>query len=83
MYGFHVIYSYSPSLVLRARPLNCPGWNLKGVKLLQSHDDAKEIHASCQGHKVVVIGASFIGCQIHYHWIQLLFDYLVDMMQHF
>uniref|UniRef100_A0A3Q3GWW2 Apoptosis inducing factor mitochondria associated 4 n=1 Tax=Labrus bergylta TaxID=56723 RepID=A0A3Q3GWW2_9LABR len=36
----------------RARPLNCPGADLKGVKLLQSFEDAKEIHSSCLGHKV-------------------------------
>lgn len=50
-----------PVLVDRARPLSCPGWDLDGVKLLQSHDDAKEIHASSQGRRVVVVGASFIG----------------------
>uniref|UniRef100_H2UUI7 Apoptosis inducing factor mitochondria associated 4 n=1 Tax=Takifugu rubripes TaxID=31033 RepID=H2UUI7_TAKRU len=26
----------------RARPLSCPGWDLKGVKLLQTHDDMFE-----------------------------------------
>uniref|UniRef100_A0A8C4GJN2 Apoptosis inducing factor mitochondria associated 4 n=1 Tax=Dicentrarchus labrax TaxID=13489 RepID=A0A8C4GJN2_DICLA len=26
----------------RARPLNCPGWDLKGVKLLQSYEDMLE-----------------------------------------
>lgn len=50
--------------VHRARTLSCPGWDLKGVKLLQSHNDAKEIHTSSQGHRVVVIGASFIGDRI-------------------
>ncbi|XP_051254775.1 apoptosis inducing factor mitochondria associated 4 isoform X2 [Dicentrarchus labrax] len=48
----------------RARPLNCPGWDLKGVKLLQSYEDAKEIHSSCVGQKAVVIGASFIGMEV-------------------
>lgn len=48
----------------RARPLSCPGWDLDGVKLLQSHDDAREIHASSQGHRVVVVGASFIGMEV-------------------
>uniref|UniRef100_H3DKS8 Apoptosis inducing factor mitochondria associated 4 n=1 Tax=Tetraodon nigroviridis TaxID=99883 RepID=H3DKS8_TETNG len=48
----------------RARPLGCPGWDLQGVKLLQTHDDAKEIHASCQERNVVVIGASFIGMEV-------------------
>ncbi|XP_070685159.1 apoptosis inducing factor mitochondria associated 4 [Pempheris klunzingeri] len=48
----------------RARPLGCPGGDLKGVKLLQSHEDAKEIHNSCVGQKAVVIGASFIGMEV-------------------
>ncbi|XP_074498025.1 apoptosis inducing factor mitochondria associated 4 [Sebastes fasciatus] len=48
----------------RARPLNCPGWDLKGVKLLQRYEDAKEIHDSCLGQKAVVIGASFIGMEV-------------------
>uniref|UniRef100_A0A8C4E5D3 Apoptosis inducing factor mitochondria associated 4 n=1 Tax=Dicentrarchus labrax TaxID=13489 RepID=A0A8C4E5D3_DICLA len=47
-----------------SRPLNCPGWDLKGVKLLQSYEDAKEIHSSCVGQKAVVIGASFIGMEV-------------------
>lgn len=49
------------AFVHRARPLGCPGWDLRGVKLLQTHGDAKEIHASCQERNVVIIGASFIG----------------------
>lgn len=48
----------------RARPLTCPGWDLKGVKLLQSYEDSKEIHTSCLGQKAVVIGASFIGMEV-------------------
>ncbi|TNN01888.1 hypothetical protein fugu_011270 [Takifugu bimaculatus] len=48
----------------RARPLSCPGWDLKGVKLLQTHDDANEIHTSCQGQNAVIIGASFIGMEV-------------------
>ncbi|KAM3875502.1 apoptosis inducing factor mitochondria associated 4 [Diretmus argenteus] len=48
----------------RARPLTCPGWDLRGVKLLQTHEDAKEIHSSCVGQRAVVIGASFIGMEV-------------------
>ncbi|XP_054650213.1 apoptosis inducing factor mitochondria associated 4 [Dunckerocampus dactyliophorus] len=48
----------------RARPLSCPGSDLKGVKLLESYEDAKEIHASCMGSKAVVVGASFIGMEV-------------------
>ncbi|XP_028320027.1 apoptosis inducing factor mitochondria associated 4 isoform X1 [Gouania willdenowi] len=48
----------------RARPLSCPGSNLNGVKLLQSHKDANDIHNSCIGQRAVVIGASFIGMEV-------------------
>ncbi|XP_068615657.1 apoptosis-inducing factor 3-like [Brachionichthys hirsutus] len=48
----------------RARPLSCPGWNLEGVKQLQNHQDAKEIHTSCLGQKAVVVGTSFIGMEV-------------------
>ncbi|XP_061576289.1 apoptosis inducing factor mitochondria associated 4 [Cololabis saira] len=48
----------------RARPMSCPGSELKGVQLLQSYEDAKEIHESCLGRKVVVTGASFIGMEV-------------------
>uniref|UniRef100_A0A1A8U1T9 Rieske domain-containing protein n=1 Tax=Nothobranchius furzeri TaxID=105023 RepID=A0A1A8U1T9_NOTFU len=48
----------------RARPLSCPGSDLKGVHLLQSYDDAKEIHSSSVGQRAVVIGASFIGMEV-------------------
>ncbi|XP_036979135.1 apoptosis inducing factor mitochondria associated 4 isoform X1 [Acanthopagrus latus] len=48
----------------RARPLSCPGSNLAGVKLLQTYEDAKEIHSSSLGQKAVVIGASFIGMEV-------------------
>lgn len=48
-------------LLGRARPLTCPGSDLRGVKLLQCYDDAKEIHDSCLGKRAVVIGTSFVG----------------------
>uniref|UniRef100_A0A8C7GN43 Apoptosis inducing factor mitochondria associated 4 n=1 Tax=Oncorhynchus kisutch TaxID=8019 RepID=A0A8C7GN43_ONCKI len=48
----------------RARPLSCPGSELEGVRILQSYEDAKEIHQSCVGKKAVVVGASFIGMEV-------------------
>lgn len=60
--GFHMTTnSECPYLFRRARPLSCPGSDLKGVKLLESYEDAKEIHNSSLGQKAVVIGSSFIG----------------------
>ncbi|XP_072318795.1 apoptosis inducing factor mitochondria associated 4 [Eucyclogobius newberryi] len=47
----------------RARPLSCPGWDLGGVKLLQSYEDAKDIHTLSMGRKAVVVGTSFIGIE--------------------
>ncbi|XP_076591782.1 apoptosis inducing factor mitochondria associated 4 [Chaetodon auriga] len=48
----------------RAKQLQCPGSDLKGVKLLETYEDAKEIHSSCLGQNAVVIGASFIGMEV-------------------
>ncbi|XP_057695494.1 apoptosis inducing factor mitochondria associated 4 isoform X2 [Corythoichthys intestinalis] len=48
----------------RARRLTCPGSDLKGVKLLERYEDAKDIHASCLGRKAVVVGTSFIGMEV-------------------
>uniref|UniRef100_A0A8C7SK11 Apoptosis inducing factor mitochondria associated 4 n=1 Tax=Oncorhynchus mykiss TaxID=8022 RepID=A0A8C7SK11_ONCMY len=61
--------SFYPRLPLflppcRARPLSCPGSALEGVRILQSYEDAKEIHQSCVGKKAVVVGASFIGMEV-------------------
>ncbi|KAL0973147.1 hypothetical protein UPYG_G00199590 [Umbra pygmaea] len=47
----------------RARPLSCPGSGLEGVRVLQSYQDARDIHQSCVGKKAVVVGASFIGME--------------------
>uniref|UniRef100_A0A3B4BCI2 FAD/NAD(P)-binding domain-containing protein n=1 Tax=Periophthalmus magnuspinnatus TaxID=409849 RepID=A0A3B4BCI2_9GOBI len=45
------------------RPLSCPGCDLEGVMLLQSYEDAKDIHTLSMGRKAVVIGTSFIGME--------------------
>ncbi|KAK7171848.1 hypothetical protein R3I93_004216 [Phoxinus phoxinus] len=48
----------------RARPLQCPGAELKNVKLLQSYKDATEIHQMSAGNKAVIVGTSFIGMEV-------------------
>ncbi|KAM6946447.1 apoptosis inducing factor mitochondria associated 4 [Aplochiton taeniatus] len=48
----------------RARPLSCPGSDLEGVMSVQTYEDAKGIHRSCEGKKAVIIGASFIGMEV-------------------
>uniref|UniRef100_A0A672JG58 Apoptosis inducing factor mitochondria associated 4 n=1 Tax=Salarias fasciatus TaxID=181472 RepID=A0A672JG58_SALFA len=62
--AFCVVSRLSFCLSHISRPLSCPGSHLRGVKLLQSYEDAKEIHASCLGKKAVVVGASFIGMEV-------------------
>lgn len=49
----------------RPRPLQCPGAELKNVKLLQSYKDAIEIHQISAGKRAVIVGTSFIGIQKH------------------
>lgn len=51
------------TFVFRARPLQCPGAELKNVKLLQNYKDATEIHHMSAGNKAVIVGTSFIGIQ--------------------
>uniref|UniRef100_A0A8C1TPA7 Rieske domain-containing protein n=1 Tax=Cyprinus carpio TaxID=7962 RepID=A0A8C1TPA7_CYPCA len=48
----------------RARPLQCPGAELKNVKLLESYKDATEIHQMSAGNKAIIVGTSFIGMEV-------------------
>nr|XP_055052583.1 apoptosis inducing factor mitochondria associated 4 [Misgurnus anguillicaudatus]XP_055052584.1 apoptosis inducing factor mitochondria associated 4 [Misgurnus anguillicaudatus]XP_055052585.1 apoptosis inducing factor mitochondria associated 4 [Misgurnus anguillicaudatus] len=48
----------------RPRPLQCPGAELKNVKLLQSYKDAIEIHQISAGKRAVIVGTSFIGMEV-------------------
>uniref|UniRef100_A0A8C1TPY9 Rieske domain-containing protein n=2 Tax=Cyprinus carpio TaxID=7962 RepID=A0A8C1TPY9_CYPCA len=46
------------------RPLQCPGAELKNVKLLESYKDATEIHQMSAGNKAIIVGTSFIGMEV-------------------
>ncbi|XP_012680667.2 apoptosis inducing factor mitochondria associated 4 [Clupea harengus] len=48
----------------RARPMACPGADLENVRLLESFQDAQDIHNLCAGKKAVVVGTSFIGMEV-------------------
>ncbi|XP_056329563.1 apoptosis inducing factor mitochondria associated 4 [Danio aesculapii] len=48
----------------RARPLQCPGAELENIKLLQTYEDASEIHQISAGKKAVIVGTSFIGMEV-------------------
>lgn len=45
----------------RAKSLNVPGINLENVKMLETPEDARQIHEACVGSKVVLVGTSFVG----------------------
>lgn len=83
MFRFFTWQEHVPSSasVHRGRHLSCPGWALKGVKLLQTHEDATEIHTSCQGRSVVVIGTSFIGYR-HFYSFSVLVCSCVFTVEH-
>ncbi|XP_076138281.1 apoptosis inducing factor mitochondria associated 4 isoform X1 [Alosa pseudoharengus] len=48
----------------RARRMACPGADLENVRLLESFNDAQDIHNLCAGKKTVVVGTSFIGMEV-------------------
>ncbi|XP_035242345.1 apoptosis inducing factor mitochondria associated 4 [Anguilla anguilla] len=53
----------------RPRPIKCPGADLRGVRVLQTPDDAMSIHQACEGRKAVIVGSSFIGMEVaSYLW---------------
>lgn len=49
------------SLHSRAKHLNVPGFNLDNVKMLETPEDARQIHSACLGTNVVLVGTSFVG----------------------
>lgn len=49
------------SLSFRAKGLDVPGMNLGNIKMLETPEDARQIHAACTGSDVVLVGTSFVG----------------------
>ncbi|TWW75062.1 apoptosis-inducing factor 3 [Takifugu flavidus] len=61
------VQSYDQLLIAtgcRAKGLNVPGINLDNVKMLETPEDARQIHEACMGSKVVLVGTSFVGMEI-------------------
>lgn len=61
------IQSYDQLLVstgCRAKPLDVPGMKLDNVFMLESPEDARQIHAACVASKVVLVGTSFVGMEV-------------------
>lgn len=74
-------YEQSPGLSSRAKGLDVPGMKLDNVKMLETPEDARQIHAACLGCNVVLVGTSFVGtvfavCKMEMcrKWCNGLFD---------
>ncbi|XP_030009369.1 apoptosis-inducing factor 3-like [Sphaeramia orbicularis] len=48
----------------RAKGLDIPGMQLGNVFMLETPENARQIHAASVGHKVVLVGSSFVGMEI-------------------
>ncbi|CAJ1063748.1 apoptosis-inducing factor 3 [Xyrichtys novacula] len=61
------VQSYDQLLIstgCRAKGLDLPGMKLGNVKMLETPEDARQIHAACLGCNVVLVGTSFVGMEI-------------------
>ncbi|KAJ0004003.1 hypothetical protein NQD34_010217 [Periophthalmus magnuspinnatus] len=61
------VQSYDQLLIstgCRAKILDVPGMNLKNVLMLETPEDARQIHAVCEGSRVILVGTSFVGMEV-------------------
>ncbi|XP_006784938.1 apoptosis-inducing factor 3 [Neolamprologus brichardi] len=61
------VQSYDQLLIstgCRAKGLDVPGMNLGNIKMLETPEDARQIHAACTGSDVVLVGTSFVGMEV-------------------
>ncbi|KAF7669080.1 hypothetical protein LDENG_00252000, partial [Lucifuga dentata] len=61
------VQSYNQLLIstgCRAKDLDVPGMKLDNVKMLETPEDARQIHAACTGRHVVLVGTSFVGMEV-------------------
>ncbi|XP_022062277.2 apoptosis-inducing factor 3 [Acanthochromis polyacanthus] len=61
------VQSYDHLLIstgCRAKGLDVPGIKLDNVKMLETPEDARQIHAACQGSNIVLVGTSFVGMEV-------------------
>ncbi|KAM9728531.1 apoptosis-inducing factor 3-like isoform 2-T2 [Menidia menidia] len=61
------VQSYDQILVstgCRAKGLDVPGIKLDNIKMLETPEDARQIHAASLGRNVVLIGTSFVGMEV-------------------
>ncbi|KAM4620383.1 apoptosis-inducing factor 3 [Polymixia lowei] len=61
------VQSYDQLLIstgCRAKGLDIPGMELENVKMLETPEDARQIHAACVGCRIVLVGTSFVGMEV-------------------
>ncbi|KAK7925767.1 hypothetical protein WMY93_008077 [Mugilogobius chulae] len=61
------VQSYDQVLIstgCRGKVLDVPGMNLKNVLMLETPEDARQIHAVCEGSRIVLVGTSFVGMEV-------------------
>ncbi|TDH04999.1 hypothetical protein EPR50_G00138930 [Perca flavescens] len=61
------VESYDQLLIstgCRAKDLDVPGMKLKNVLMLETPEDARQIHTACLGCNVVLVGTSFVGMEV-------------------
>lgn len=61
MFNLLIASKQSHGLSFRAKGLDVPGMKLENVKMLETPEDARQIHAACLGRNVVLVGTSFVG----------------------
>ncbi|XP_072230947.1 apoptosis-inducing factor 3 [Leuresthes tenuis] len=61
------VQSYDQMLIstgCRAKGLDVPGIKLENIKMLETPEDARKIHAASLGRNVVLVGTSFVGMEV-------------------
>uniref|UniRef100_A0A3P9L5S1 Apoptosis inducing factor mitochondria associated 5 n=1 Tax=Oryzias latipes TaxID=8090 RepID=A0A3P9L5S1_ORYLA len=48
----------------RAKALDVPGTKLRNIMMLETPEDARQIHAACMDSNVVLVGTSFVGMEV-------------------
>uniref|UniRef100_A0A8C7L5F2 Apoptosis inducing factor mitochondria associated 5 n=1 Tax=Oncorhynchus kisutch TaxID=8019 RepID=A0A8C7L5F2_ONCKI len=59
------VQSYDQLLISTgSKGLECPGKDLENVKMLETPEDARQIHVACMGCHIVIVGTSFVGMEV-------------------
>ncbi|XP_024122390.1 apoptosis-inducing factor 3 isoform X2 [Oryzias melastigma] len=61
----------------RAKALDVPGTKLDNIKMLETPEDARQIHAACTGSNVVLVGTSFVGMEVASYLLDKAFSITV------